>query len=168
MNLLKLPETSCDIPMPKNTKPPKSPSEWEENQKKKECLNGYKDAKRKVRRIEEQIQTLRMDKMFPSIQYDDMPHGSNMTDLSNYAARVDELIAELGKEKLEAIRQYEKIYKDIGKLKDEREREVLTYKYIQELSWEDVCTAMNLGHTHTHRIHGSALKNFKSKEGAEK
>ena len=55
--------------------------QWEENQKKKEYLNGYIKAKRKEQRILDQIQQLRMDKMFPGIQYSDMPGGSNMSDL---------------------------------------------------------------------------------------
>lgn len=135
---------------------------WEENQKKKEYLNGYKDAKRRERRIEEQIQKLRMDKMFPSIRYDDMPHGSNMTDLSDFAAKVDELIAELKKEKLEAIRQYERIYEDIRKVEDERQQGVLTYRYLQELNWESVCDAMGLSSKWVHKIHRDSLKNFKS------
>jgi len=140
--------------------PPKENNNWEENQKKKDYLNGYKDAKRKERRINEQIQKLRMDKMFPSIQYDDMPHGTSIGDLSDYIVRMDKMIEELKRERLEAVRQYDKIYRDVRKLEDEREREVLTYRYLQELDWESVYMAMGLKKMQTHRIHGKALKNF--------
>lgn len=45
---------------------------WELNEKKKEYLNGYRDAKRREKRILEQIQQLRLDTMFPCLQGDGM------------------------------------------------------------------------------------------------
>ena len=140
--------------------PPKENNNWEENQKKKDYLNGYKDAKRKERRINEQIQKLRMDKMFPSIQYDDMPRGTGISDLSDYIERVEELIEELKIERLKAIRQYDKIYRDVRQVEDERERDVLVYRYLQELDWEAIYMAMGLKRTQTHEVHKTALENF--------
>jgi len=131
---------------------------WEENQEKKKYLSGYKAAKKKEERILEQIQELRTNAMFPALQYDDMPRGTNISDLSDYAAKLDELIRELKQERLEAIKKYEKIYQDIKCVEDEREQDVLTYRYLQCMDWEAVCVAMGLSWKHTHRIHGNALK----------
>lgn len=140
---------------------PKS-EQWEDNQKKKEYLNGYLKAKRKEQRILDQIQQLRMDKMFPRIQYSDMPGSINMTDLSEFAVKMDELMEDLKRERLEAVSEYTKIYHDIRLVEDEREQEILTYRYLEGHRWEDICELMGgLSWKQTHRIHARALENFK-------
>ena len=136
--------------------------QWEENQKKKEYLNGYTKAKRKEQRILDQIQQLRMDKMFPGIQYSDMPGGSNMSDLSDFVVKMEELMQEIRQERLEAVNEYTKIYRDIRLVEDEREQEILTYRYLEGRRWEDICGLMDLSWKHVHRIHSKSLENFKN------
>lgn len=133
---------------------------WQENQEKKEYLKGYKEAINREQRILDQIQQLRLSKMFPAMKYDDMPHGNDLSDLSDYAVKMEELTEALKQERLEAVTQYTEIYQRIKDVKDERGREVLTYRYLQDMRWEDICTKMNLSWKHMHRIHGESLKNF--------
>lgn len=137
---------------------------WEENEKKKEYLNGYREAKRREKRILEQIQRLRLDKMFPCLQNDDMPHGHNQSDLSDYAVKMDELMEELKKERLQAVEEYNEIYKTISRLESENEKEVLVRRYINGDKWEEIAVKMNYGYRHIHKIHGSALINIKVPE----
>lgn len=137
---------------------------WEENEKKKEYLNGYREAKRREKRILEQIQQLRLDKMFPCLQNDDMPHGHNQSDLSDYAVKMDELMEELKKERLQAVDEYNEIYKTISRLENENEKEVLVRRYINGDKWEEIAVKMNYGYRHIHKIHGSALINIKVPE----
>lgn len=137
---------------------------WEENEKKKEYLNGYREAKRREKRILEQIQRLRLDKMFPCLQNDDMPHGHNQRDLSDYAVKMDELMEELKKERLQAVDEYNEIYKTISRLENENEKEVLVRRYINGDKWEEIAIKMNYGYRHIHKIHGSALINIKVPE----
>lgn len=137
---------------------------WEENEKKKEYLNGYREAKRREKRILEQIQRLRLDKMFPFLQNDDMPHGHNQSDLSDYAVKMDELMEELKKERLQAVEEYNEIYKTISRLESENEKEVLVRRYINGDKWEEIAVKMNYGYRHIHKIHGSALINIKVPE----
>ena len=133
---------------------------WEENERKKEYLNGYRDAKRRERRILEQIQQLRMDKMFPCLQNDDMPHAHNQTDLSDYAVKLDELMHRLKEEKLEAIKQYESVYMAINRMEKENEREILVRRYINGSKWENIAIDMGYDYRYTLKIHGKALNNF--------
>ena len=135
--------------------------QWEENQKKKEYLSEYLKAKRKEQRILDQIQQLRMDKMFPGIQYSDMPGGSNMSDLSDFMVKMEELMDELKQDRLEAVNEYTKIYRDIRLVEDEREQEVLTYRYLEGMDWDNVCGMMEKKWSRVHEIHARALKNFK-------
>ena len=77
--------------------------QWEENEQKKGYLKGYITLKRKEKRTLEQIQQLRLDKMFPCVQNDDMPHAHNNSDLSDYIVRLDELMDRLKNERIESI-----------------------------------------------------------------
>lgn len=134
---------------------------WELNEKKKEYLNGYRDAKRREKRILEQIQQLRLDTMFPCLQGDGMPRGSSQSDLSNYMERRDELEEELKKEMLNAITEYENIHRAIKKMKDEEEKEILERKYLMRQSWEYIAHEMGMSRRSAIYKHGEALENFK-------
>ena len=137
---------------------------WELNEKKKEYLNGYKYAKRREKRILEQIQQLRLDAMFPCLQGDGMPRGSSQSDLSDYMERYEELMEELKKERLTALEEMQEILHHIGKLKDEDEKEVLERRYILMESWDTIAEKMGIDKSTATRKHGKALKNFEIPE----
>ena len=69
------------------------------NEEKKQYLRRYQTAKRRVGMIQEEIEELRSSKTSPVGLGDGMPHGSGTSDLSGYAARLDELLRELEAEK---------------------------------------------------------------------
>jgi DNA-directed RNA polymerase specialized sigma subunit len=133
----------------------------EENEKKKEYLKSYRRAVKREQDILEEIQRLRLDKMFPSVVNDGMPHGSSHSDLSDYAAILDEQIDLLKEERLERVRCYQKIERQIRQMENEDEQEVLRLRYILGMKWEEVAVKMGYSWKQTHRIHSSALKNFK-------
>lgn len=135
--------------------------ELTENEKKKEYLKSYGKALRREQCILDEIQCLRLDKMFPSIVQDGMPHGSSQEDLSGYAATLDEMIEDLKKERLEKVKIRKKIERSIRNLKDEDEQEVLRLRYISGLKWEEVAAEMGYCEKWTHEIHKKALKNLK-------
>lgn len=53
----------------------------------------------------------------------------------------------------------------ISKLEKSNERLLLNYKYIQGMTWTQVCSAMTIAETTAYRIHGSALKNLQYGKG---
>lgn len=132
-----------------------------ENEEKKEYLKSYRRAIRREKDILDEIQRLRSDKMFPSVVNDGMPRGSNQSDLSDYIAILDEQIELLKVERLEKARCYQKIEKQIRQMGNEDEQEVLRLRYITGLKWEEVAARMSYSWKHIHRIHSSALCNFK-------
>mgnify|MGYP002772323272 CR=1 FL=1 len=132
-----------------------------ENEEKKEYLKSYRRAVKREKDILEEIQRLRSDKMFPSMANDGMPKGSNQSDLSDYIAILDEQIELLKVERLEKARCYQKIEKQIRQMGNEDEQEVLRLRYITGLKWEEVAARMSYSWKHIHRIHSSALCNFK-------
>ncbi len=137
---------------------------WELNQKKKEYLNGYKYAKRREKRILEQIQQLRLDAMLPCLQGDGMPRGSSQSDLSDYMEKYESLMEELKKERLTALEEMQEIRRQIGKLKDEDGKEVLERRYILMESWDTIAEKMGIDKSTAIRKHGKVLKNFEIPE----
>lgn len=133
----------------------------EENEKKKEYLQSYQRAVKREKDILDEIQRLRSDKMFPSVVNDGMPRGSCQSDLSEYMAILDEQIELLKAERLEKMRCYQKIERQIRQMENEDEQEVLRLRYIKGLKWEEVALKMNYSWKWVHKIHGRALKNFK-------
>ena len=79
-------------------------SKKEENHRKIVWLNKYRAAVREEQMILDEIQRLREDKMFPSMVMDDMPHGSDHSDLSAYMARMDAQLTRLKDWQLEKLR----------------------------------------------------------------
>ena len=134
--------------------------ELTENEKKKEFLMSYQKEKRRVRRLEEQLEELRRNKMSPSVTNDGMPHGTDKKDLSDYAVKVDEIEQELVASRYSRICAFQEVQKRIEAMEDEREKDLLTYRYIRGMKWEKICTEMKHSWQHIHRIHAKALKNF--------
>ena len=133
---------------------------WEENEMKKQYLNGYKYARMRAKRVAEQIQQLRLDTIFPCIQGDGMPRGSNQSDLSDYMSRYDELMEKLKRERLDAVIQYTDIHKAIKRMQDDEEKEILERKYLMRQTWELIAERIGCDRSTAIRKHGNALKNF--------
>jgi len=138
--------------------------QWEINKKKKEYLRRYRSSKRREKHILEEIQRLRMDKMFPSVVYDDMPHAHDHKDLSDYAVLIDEQIQNLKEERLERAEIYTEIEKKIKEMADDGEQELLRLRYIQGKSFEEVAVEMGYVYGHIIRLHGKALRNIEITE----
>lgn len=135
---------------------------WEENERKKECLKSYQKAVRREERILQEIQRLRLDRIFPEVINDGMPHGSSQTDLSDYIILVDEQIDLLKQERLEKAKIRSDIEGRIRELKDDDEQDVLKIRYIKGVNkWEDVAKEMNYSLRKIHKLHSSALIHLK-------
>ena len=108
----------------------------------------------------EKIQELRMNKMFPSVVNDGMPHGSNQAGLEEYIEKLLECQEELKKTRLEKAVCKRKIERQIFQLKDENEQQVLKLHYLDNMTWGNIADEMIYSERHIHRIHASALKNL--------
>lgn len=131
------------------------------NDTKKAYLWQYRTALQKEQEIEEEIYKLRMDKVAPSLVQDGLPHGSGSSDLSGYAAKLDELFDELKTQMNKRIELRLQISRKIEEMPDETESLLLRYRYIQGLKWEDIALRMEYSWQHIHKIHAKALQHFK-------
>lgn len=133
-----------------------------ENDWKKKYLRGYRNHVRRIQRINAEITELRSMKLYPSMKQEDgMPHGGGgQSDLSDYAADLDEMIRDLIQERCERIRSYQRIIHRIKKLKSENERDVLFYRYIKGMDFWEIAEVMKYSERQIHRFHGKALAHF--------
>lgn len=135
--------------------------EMTENEKKKEFLMSYQKEKRRVRRLEEQLEELRRNKMSPSVVNDGMPHGTDKKDLSDYAVKVDEIEQDLISARYSRICAFQDVQRRIEAMENEREKDLLTYRYIRGMKWEEVAVRMDYSWRKVHYLHGDALEHFK-------
>lgn len=135
-----------------------------ENERKKEYLKGYIFSMRKAQRLKEQIEELRSQQMFPSVNLDGMPQGNAHSDLSGYVARLDALISQLEQEQAMAVRQYKEIHDRIHQMQDGAEKEVLIRRYLMGRTWEQIAVEMDYNYRSVLKIHGRALRSFEISE----
>ena len=132
-------------------------------EQKKEFLNSYQNAKRAERRIELQIEELKQSKISPgSVAGDGMPRAHVQSDLSEYAARLDELEEKLRATRKRKLAELRKVQQAIERMDDEEEKDVLTYKYIRGNDWKSIASAMNCSARKVFYIYRRALQNFES------
>ena len=130
------------------------------NEEKKQYLRRYQTAKRRVGLIQEEIEELRSSKTSPVGLGDGMPHGSGTSDLSGYAARLDELMRELEVEREMQMVTYREIRQQIGMVPDTIEQEILSRRYLIGQSWEKIAVEMKYSYRHVTKLHGYALNHF--------
>ncbi len=135
-----------------------------ENERKKEYLKGYIYSVRKAQRLKEQIEELRSQQMFPSVNYDGMPQGNAHSDLSGYVAKLDALISQLEQEQAMAVRQYKEIHDRIHQMQDGAEKEVLIRRYLMGRTWEQIAVEIDYNYRSVLKIHGRALRSFEISE----
>lgn len=96
--------------------------------------------------------------MYPSSNNDGMPHGSNQSDLSSYAAALQEREDKLYQEGVKQVQTYKDIEYRINKLEDQDERDVMFYRYIKGFEWWKIAQLMEYSESWIYELHGRALK----------
>ncbi len=127
---------------------------------KKEYLKGYEKAVRQMKRSELKIKEMRLNRLCPSVINDGMPHASSQNDLSSYAALLEQEETRYMKYRYQRIKKCKEITDRIERLSDEDEKDVLMYRYIKLMKWEDICVKMGFSWKWVHKIHSRALNNF--------
>lgn len=134
-----------------------------ENNQKKEYLRGYRNNRRRINRIDDEVTELReLAVSVKAMDHSGMPHGSgNQKDLSDELARIDQLEQELEREKDSCIESYISIENQIKSIKNEDENDVLFYRYIKGLRWWEIAEKMDCTERWVHKLHGKALQHLK-------
>ena len=113
-----------------------------------------------MKRSELKIKEMRLNRLCPSVINDGMPHASSQNDLSSYAALLEQEETRYMKYRYQRIKKCKEITDRIERLSDEDEKDVLMYRYIKLMKWEDICVKMGFSWKWVHKIHSRALNNF--------
>lgn len=131
------------------------------NEKKKEYLNSYRNLCKKIKSLEDQLQSLREVEQSAKIQQlSDMPHGSKQSDLSDYMVRLDKVLSKIIKAKQECEDRKLEIESCIADMPDGIEADILHKRYLELKTWEQICCEIGYSWKQTHRLHSKALSNF--------
>lgn len=134
-----------------------------QNEQVKAWLWRYREARKDVRRWEEELAELvGMQESASAIRYSDMPKGGGgQADLSDEMVEREKLWRKIQKARYKRIRVFAEIKNAIERLPTADEREVMSYRYLELMSWEDICVIVSLSWRQTHYIHSRALENIK-------
>ena len=134
----------------------------EQNEKKMEYLNRYRQAVRKYNSLQEQEKQLRSQMDGPkAIEYTDMPKAHKQTDLSDYIVRLERILTRIANEKNEMQKIQLEIEEKIIDVMDGEQSRILYLRYIQFMKWEDICVEMGYSWRQVHNIHSKALNDLK-------
>lgn len=133
----------------------------EQNEKKKQYLNSYKNLCRKLKSLEEQLESLREIEQSAKIQtISDMPHGNNQKDLSDYMVKLDKILSKVIKTKKDCWDRKMEIESLIADVPDGVKADILRKRYIEFKPWEKICVEIGYSWRQTHYLHSEALSNF--------
>jgi DNA-directed RNA polymerase specialized sigma24 family protein len=119
----------------------------------------YQDAKKDVLRYEEELkELLEAQNGAQEHGYSDMPKAKReSSDLSNYIVAQEKAVNRIEDARKERILVFQEIWNVIECLPYPVEREVVSYRYIRNMSWEQICEKIHREWSQTHRIHAKAL-----------
>lgn len=134
-----------------------------ENDEKKKYLDRYRRARSSAKELESRLAMLQIDAMVPGQRAADaMPHGSGGDrDLSDYVAKYDEYVTALIRKKQAEQSVMIEVSSAIEALEIEEEKQVLLYRYIHLMRWEEIADAMHIALRTAFYWHGQALAHFK-------
>lgn len=128
----------------------------------KEYLLRYQIAYREALDADNRAQEFRLKYALPSaIQYSDMPtaHNSNR-DLSDYIAQYERMVDIQIAKRMKCMGIEADILVRLDRMEKQEERELLRYRYVDGLNWQQIANRMGYGLRHVYKIHGSALQHF--------
>lgn len=131
-----------------------------ENEKKKDYLRGYKKTRNRINSLESQKEQLRIDIQHVRASLGDgLPRAKGgATDLSRYFEQMSEIEEQLMAKRTEQAEKQKHITDAINALDDDDECTVMTEKYINGKTWEQVAEDNGYAWVTMHRIHGRALQ----------
>ena len=129
----------------------------------KERLRNYQNIKKERQQIRHQLEELEAALYYPKVQrLTGMPsnHGAEVNPQEELAIRHIELQDKYNA-KLEELYAEQLAIEQAIETLDVVKRQLLRYRYIDGLTWEEVCIRMNYSWKQVHRLHGAALQELK-------
>ena len=124
----------------------------------KHDLKGYLRMKAEMGRLDKQITELRRVIQSPKTSsITGMPRGGGHLTMDDEIHELDLMIADYSAQWDALVLERMRIERAIRSLPDTLERALMGYRYIDGLTWEEICVKISCGWDKTHRLHRSAL-----------
>lgn len=128
-----------------------------DNQTKKQILQSYGAALRRIERLEEETERWQARAEKCTVSFDAMPGGGGGDRIQTAVEKIAELEDRLAHAIREATELRAKIADAINSIEDKRLALLLEYRYIDGLPFERVAEKMNYSARHIFGLHGVAL-----------
>ena len=132
-------------------------------EKAKEFLETYKTAFYRLMQEKEKVLKYR-DQLLKSPTLSGMPHGTDLHDLSDYVAHLEGLIEESERIERAELSKMRKVKEAIESLCSPRDRTILSYKYIDFMTFTQIAAATDMTVNAVYIRHKKALERLKWEE----
>ena len=135
-----------------------------QNKAKENYLRRYRWDMQELEQMEQELAQLRLKALPGGISYDGMPHssGDNKADLANYAATLDDFLAQTEERRQLLLTEIREIKRAIEAVPVQRSRILLRHIYINGMSWSEAAEAMSYSEGYVKRaLRSEALTNFR-------
>lgn len=132
----------------------------------KQYLLQIKYAESKVRRINDQLATVRAEMSAlksPAYDADRVQTSATSDKMLNLIIRYGEIEQKLTEEVNSLLTTREKIISEIESLENDKYRETLYLVYVKHMGWDDIAAEMHYTRRRVEQIHGLALLEFSKK-----
>lgn len=124
----------------------------------KAVLKEVQSSKERFNRLCYRIFRLEAELGASGVNYDGMPHGTTPTSPTESAAIQ---LTEAKRQRAQAWEQWQaaeyKVTAIINSVQDIAQRELLAYRYMEGLQWEEITVRLGYSLRHVHRVHALAL-----------
>jgi len=128
-----------------------------DNKEKCRYLNQYRIMHIEIDQITKELQRWQDLATRISPSYSDMPHGGGSDKVQTAAVEVAELTDKLNQKLHQAIMVQENIKKLLESLDDIKLRQLISYRYINGMRWEEIAVRMDFNYRWVLRLHRKAL-----------
>ena len=127
------------------------------NAEKKAILLEYQAIERRINRLLNEKQGWMEKATAVTPVLSDMPKGSGADKIQNAVCRIADIEADIDRQIDRQIDLRARIETAICAIPDGRLRDLMRYRYIDGLTWEQIAVEMHYSYVHICRMHGQAL-----------
>lgn len=127
------------------------------NAEKKAILLEYQAIERRIKRLQSEKQGWLEKATAVSPNLSDMPKSGGTDKIQNAVCRIADIEQKINRDIDRQIDLRERIEAAICAIPDGRLRDLMRYRYIDGMTWEQIAVEMHYSYVHICRMHGQAL-----------
>ena len=127
------------------------------NEEKKAILKQYIGLEKRIARLLDEKKKWKEKAEAISPVYSDMPKAGGCDKIQNAVCQIVDLEQDINREIDAQVDLRRQIEAAVKQMDDEKLRDIVRYKYIDGMTWEQIAVKMNYDYRWTLRLHGRAL-----------